>query len=491
MDLNVLDSELRIDHVLDIYKSLIWTERYYEYGDFELVTSIDDEILSYIKQDRYLQRKDSDCLMIIEKILITSSTEDGNTLTISGRSLESILMRRIVWGQRTITGNLQNGIKTLLTENIISPSDQKRKISNFVFKESEDPAITSLTIEAQYTGDTLYDVIQKICSEKDIGFKVTLDDDTGQFVFELYSGKDRSYDQTKYPYVVFSPKFDNIINSNYVESKSALKNISLVGGEGEGSEWTYTTIGEDVSGLARRELFVDARDISSDCNDDATSLFSFNEFPSEVFNNSTKTFVSDPLFNSSTADISSYVGRTVQLTIPQYTNSSGNAPGYATVILGDNKTYISTVKTWEKYTGGSNSGILQVFEFVIPSNAKYLYTSMFSQKAITDNVYYGSADDFAFYMVKLSSSEYIAQLQQRGKENLKENEAVVSFEGQVETTTMYRYGEDFFMGDVVQIANEYGHETKSRVLEIVTSDDEEGLLMYPTFATITEEGEEG
>ncbi len=54
-----------------------------------------------------------------------------------------------------------------------------------------------------------------------------------QFVFELYAGFDRSYDQTENPYVIFSPKFENIINSNYIESKASLKTVTLVGGEGE------------------------------------------------------------------------------------------------------------------------------------------------------------------------------------------------------------------------------------------------------------------
>ena len=87
----------------------------------------------------------------------------------------------------------------------------------------------------------------------------------------------------------------------------------------------------------------------------------------------------------------------------------------------------------------------------------------------------------------MSDAEYTAQLQQRGKEKLAENTDVTSFEGQVETTVMFRYGEDFFNGDVVQIANEYGHETKARIVEIVMSEDEDGNSVYPTFKTIEQE----
>ena len=229
MDLTVLNTDLNAVSIIDTYESFIWTDRYCEYGDFELYTMMTNTVLGFIKQDYYVMNRDSEHVMIIEKIQITSDAENGNHVTVTGRSLESILNRRIVWGQKTITGNLQNGIKTLLMDAIISPSDSSRQISNFVFEASTDPAITNLTIDAQYTGDNLYDVISKLCSERNIGFKITLNDQK-QFVFKLYAGTDRSYDQTENPYVVFSPNFENIINSNYMESKSSLKTITLVGG---------------------------------------------------------------------------------------------------------------------------------------------------------------------------------------------------------------------------------------------------------------------
>ena len=173
MDLVVLNRELNAISVIDIYESFIWTDRYYRYGDFELYTAMQNNILNVIKKDFFLQSSDSDHVMIIEDWIIKSDIENGNHITVTGRSLESILTRRIIWGQKKISGNLQNGIKTLLNENIISPSDSKRKIPNFIFEESTDSAITKLTINAQFTGDNLYDAIQKICEERGIGFKTS------------------------------------------------------------------------------------------------------------------------------------------------------------------------------------------------------------------------------------------------------------------------------------------------------------------------------
>ena len=352
MDLIVLDANLNEVTVVDTYESLIWTDRYRTPGDFELYTPVTDGLLTDVKQDRYLMCRDSDHVMIVEKLLVNTDAESGNHITITGRSLESILDRRIIWGTLNVRGNLQDGVHTLLDACIIAPSDPDRKIDNFIFKASTDPRIANLTLTAQYTGDNLLSVIEKICSDNNLGFKVTLNE-SRQFVFELYSGTDRSYDQNENPYVVFSPEFDNIVNSNYVESKSTLKNVALIGGEGEGAERRYASVGSGV-GLDRREIFTDARDISSDAGDG----------------------------------------------------------------------------------------------------------------------------------VVLSEAEYTASLQQRGRETLAENVSVTSFEGQVETTIMYRYGEDFFNGDIVQIMNEYGHASKVRILEIVMSDDLEGFTVYPTFATI-------
>ena len=492
MDLMVLDTNLDAIKVVDQYESFIWTDRYYQSGDFELYMPMTTSILDYIKQDYYIQRRGTDRLMIIEKLLIETDTESGDHITVTGRSLESILDRRVIWGQILLTGNLQNAVELLLDDCIINPSNTNRKIPNFIFKASTDPRITALTIEAQYTGDNLYEVIQKICEERGLGFKVTLNENK-QFVFELYMGIDRSYDQTEVPYVVFSPSFDNIISSNYMESKSSLKNVALVGGEGEGSARRYTAVGNLV-GLNRREMFVDARDISSEIDEDITSSFTFNQTGTAymLMNELYEPYeTSDPNFNSAIVDVSAIAGRTIRISIPRYTNSLGSQSGYGTVLLDSSNKYVSTLKIWDKYDSEGNSrGRLEEYDILLPTNAVKIWTSMFSQTAINNDVYYGKTSDFTCSIVKLSNAEYIEQLRQRGKEDLAENVDVTSFEGQMETSIMYRFGEDFFEGDIVQIMNEYGHNERVRVLEVVTSENEEGNSVYPTFKTLSEEGEE-
>lgn len=351
MEVLVLNTNFESVAIIDTFKSLIWTDRYKAYGDFELYLPMHSSFLNSLREDYYLWSKDSEHCMIIEDLAIDSDAEEGNFLTVTGRSLESILERRIVWGQKVLKGNLQEGIQTLINESIINPSIADRKIPNFIFEASTDPKITALTVDTQFTGDDLYKAVTNLCASHNLGFKIILND-SNQFVFSLYAGADRTYDQTENPYVIFSPNFENIINSNYFTSKANLRNVTLVAGEGEGNSRKTAVVGSG-SGLDRRELFTDARDVSSD----------------------------------------------------------------------------------------TESGTL-------------------------------------------TDAEYLAQLQARGTESLADYTAKTAFEGEVEATRLFKYGEDFFIGDIVQIANEYGHEGVAYISELIMSQNENGTSVYPTFQMI-------
>jgi len=338
--------------LIDSFESFIWTDRYNAFGDFEIYTLVNSDILRDAQQDYYIWTTQSDRTMIIDERIINSDIESGGHLTIRGRSLESVLDRRIIWVQTILRGNFQNAIQRLLNENIINPTISSRRIANFIFQPSTDPRITSLTIETQFTGTNLYEAIKELCQDRNLGFKIVLNANN-QFVFSLYMGIDRSYSQDVNPYVVFSPGYDNIINSNYLETNRILKTAALIAGEGEGVDRRTTSIGGG-SDLARRELYVDARDISSRTEDG-----------------------------------------------------------------------------------------------------------------------------------ELTNTQYIANLVSRGEQRMAEYVFVKTFEGNVETTQMFIYGTDFFIGDVVQIVNEFGLEASTRIVEIIFSNNNAGNDVIPTFSIIT------
>lgn len=84
----------------------------------------------------------------------------------------------------------------------------------------------------------------------------------------------------------------------------------------------------------------------------------------------------------------------------------------------------------------------------------------------------------------MTLNDYYAQLDQDARGVLSNYKVSKSFSGKYDTTNMFKYGEDFFLGDIVQVANEYGMESTSRVTEYMWSVSNEGVEHYPTFTPI-------
>lgn len=370
MDLYVLDESFTTLCVFDVYESFIWTDRYYECGDFEAYLSPHEAFMEFMKEDNYIWRKDSDHVMIIKRIEVSTDAKEGSHAIVTGESLESILKDRVIAKQTILSGSLQNGIQTLLNQTIISPSNQDRRISNFVFEASSDPAITGLKLEAQYFGENLYDVVSDVCRSEHIGFKVILSDD-GKFVFQLYKGLDRSYDQNERPYIIFSPNYDNLVNSNYVYDTNNIRNVAYIAGEEPESE-----------------------------------------------------------------------------------KESDKKPLITTQIVA---------------MTGSGKGLKRKEIFVNGNNLKTSYRN----EETGETVY-------------LSESEYRPQLEEKGKEKLSEYSAEETFDGQIEGEFQWTLGKDYFMGDIIQIENEYKRTAKCRIVEMITSDDTSGQSFYPGFESVDE-----
>lgn len=351
MDALILDRSFNSVGIIDAYEAFIWNDRYDKAGDFELYVPVSEEILNTILPDYYIYVTESDKLMIVEEFQLTTDPKKGNNLKISGRSLESILDRRIIWNQTTLDGYLQGQVKKLITQNIINPEDTNRKIPNFIFEDTSDSYIAQLHIRSQYTGDNLYDVICSICEDCGIGFKIYLNS-SKQFVFTLYNGIDRSFSQNIMSPIIFSPNFDNLLETAYSYDQKEFKTIGLVGGEGEGKDRKTIDVGDTtIVGLDRRELYIDARDLST------------------------------------------------------------------------------------------NEG-----EIDLPT--------------------------------------YYTQLIQRGDEKLVEYRIESYFEGSLETNIGFKYGVDFFIGDIVEVENEFGIASRCRISEFVMAQDSRGFSAYPSFRMI-------
>ncbi len=256
MELYILNKSLETIGIIDIYSSMIWNTKYFECGDFELYLPATAKNIALLQRDNYVVRENS--AMIIQNIEITTDIENGNYLLVSGESFESILKRRIVWNQTTLDDSVESVIRRLISDNIITPEISKRTVAGFelgVEKGFDD------NVKTQFTGDNLYDAVVSLCTSYGLGWNVTLENK--KFIFNLYKGEDKSN------FIIFSPEFDNLKNTKYQNNIENYANTALIAGEGEGNQRKRQSI-ENSAGLERYEIFVDARDISTNSEEPIT-----------------------------------------------------------------------------------------------------------------------------------------------------------------------------------------------------------------------------
>lgn len=82
----------------------------------------------------------------------------------------------------------------------------------------------------------------------------------------------------------------------------------------------------------------------------------------------------------------------------------------------------------------------------------------------------------------ITLAQYIELLKTYGQEQLVGTAFNEKFEGEIAPYGLYSLGEDYFLGDIVQIVNDHGIRATSRILEIIYSEDRNGSAYTPTFS---------
>lgn len=80
--------------------------------------------------------------------------------------------------------------------------------------------------------------------------------------------------------------------------------------------------------------------------------------------------------------------------------------------------------------------------------------------------------------------DLFSALRQRGEAVLSEHRPVVLYDGVVDPRGIYKYGEDYQLGDLVDFQTDLGDKQIMRVTEYIWSHDSQGLSAYPTLANV-------
>lgn len=267
----IRDANRNLIGIVDTAESIIWESSYYSTGSFEIYVQVNSETISLLKVGNFVTRPNDRNIGIIEGINITYLPVSGRMIIASGRFAKSILDRRIIYtlSGTSITPNISSGlveeaVRKLVNNNIIASKDPARNIpfiklgtlQNIPTRIVDDNGNSA---RMQTSFGNLLDYTDTMLKEFGLGAYMSLDWSTKNLLYNVIEGADRSSgNQQGNKAIVFSQEFDNLLSTDYTYETVAEKTTALIGGEGEGAERYFVMIGNNKSGISRREIMVNA-----------------------------------------------------------------------------------------------------------------------------------------------------------------------------------------------------------------------------------------
>lgn len=249
----IYDLNFNFIGTIDSFKSLIWTRKYFEAGQFQLTVPANENNIDMLKLNYIVVRNNYTEAAIIETIEFSDDGSDED-LTISGNFLSIILNRRIVKTITNFTGSVIDGMKKLINE-----------MTPFPKLTVEPNSLSSPNIQFQCSYKNVYDYIVKLAKYSGIGFRIVANVENKVFIFENFKGKDRTNSQSENERYSFSDEEFNLTNPSLTISTVNKINYCLVGGQGEGTERVIVEVKDGTAtGFDLYESFVDAKSSSDD-----------------------------------------------------------------------------------------------------------------------------------------------------------------------------------------------------------------------------------
>ena len=249
MEIRFYNPEMNFIGVMENQTSLIWRRKFYEPGKFRLYTPLTDENFRLTEKQNLIWMRGSNEAAVIEDRYVEDSTKHTQ-IEVSGRFISSYMDRRLIRPKVTFSGKVEVAMRKLLTDAVALPRVYLGTLNDFA---------ETVSFQATYKNLLTYETKLAMCSN--IGFRFRPDFNEKKIYFETYKGTDRSRSQGVNHRVIFSEGYDNLNEVSFRENDQLKKNVVYIGGVGANDERIYTSFG-DATGLDRRELFIDARDIT-------------------------------------------------------------------------------------------------------------------------------------------------------------------------------------------------------------------------------------
>lgn len=260
------------------YSSIMYNRTMSASSTYSLKVPFDRESVDLLMSGAYILIDET---FLAEIKYIQKNTGDTTEIESKGYNVKNLLDERCVYPMQIFKGTPAEVIRQMVINNVINPTDKKRIIDEI--KLSGSIPVVSGDIEMQQTGNSVYNEIVKIANEYRIGFEmipniVEYEDNRTNIeslLFNVFKGEDRTENNSmgNEP-VVFSMELNNIESTSYIRDLMEYRNMAYVAGEGEGVSDSsndgriVVEVGEvNASGLNRKEIYVDARDLQKERED--------------------------------------------------------------------------------------------------------------------------------------------------------------------------------------------------------------------------------
>jgi Siphovirus ReqiPepy6 Gp37-like protein len=219
--------------------SVMWTERYRDPGEFEIVAPVSSNLHKFLPVGTIISHTNTLDAMIVENHNIKDDEEKDPIIQITGRSLDAILEDRIVGSNLVQASNLISEYilsatnswaqaVTMINDHIQTPTDSNDRLPNFYADTSMTGSGTS---EARSMDKvTVHAAIMSLLAVDNLGIRVLRRNPFGKegandrTLFRIHNGVDRTAN------VIFSKKAGDLESSEYLWTNRKYVNSVIVAG---------------------------------------------------------------------------------------------------------------------------------------------------------------------------------------------------------------------------------------------------------------------
>lgn len=275
MDLYILDVNFTPVELVENYETLVWTERFFEPGEFELTTVSTPENSSQLRIGTYLGVNTSPRIMVIETVEDLVGAEGIRQIKATGRSIELIFEKRVarhhmlmldedeVWKfTQKLPGQIMRTlVYDICMTGVLSPDDiipqmvkREGNSTGLFYDKSHLMPEPHIPIDMEIGVKSLSKALAQVNNKYPLGYRLYRDitAKTNNLYFDVYTGTNRTLMQNEVTPIIFSLPWGSLKSTSDLDTIADYFNTAYVF-----SKYGHTTVSRgNPTGLLRNVMDV-------------------------------------------------------------------------------------------------------------------------------------------------------------------------------------------------------------------------------------------